>query len=236
MKTFKYSAVLFFCLLSVSFYAGPVFTINIKLLESEADTICIGEVTSVKTIGKEKLLSSDGVNIGPYEAEVLRAQVSVHKVIKGTPANEITLECYRNLNAWIPGIAEGAYILFLKKKGGFFAPVKQPGYLIPVAHQALKNDNIIDVLKGTIATRNRRLIRPCIEALQQIISTNDFNNYALGLLKEKDPFIRGSALLSLIKTGDKTVLDEASKFSAAKHNDKEVDNLAKKIAIAIERK
>jgi len=202
---------------------GPVFTVNIKLLESEADAICIGEVTSVKTIGKKNLFFSEGVNIGPYEAEVLRAQVSVHQVIKGESPNEITLECYRNLNAWIPGIAEGAYILFLKKKEEIFVPVKQPGYLIPVARQALKDDNITDVLKGTIATRNRRLIRPCIEALQQVMNADDFNSYALGLLKGKDPFICGSALLVLIKTGDKTVLDEASKFSATKHNDKEVD-------------
>lgn len=226
-----------FFVVNISVFAGPLLSIDLTSTTADADFVCLGKVVSIQSQGKETVVSSArNVNVGTYEAEILRARISVKRVFKGEKQDEILLECYRNLQAWVPGIAEGTYILFLKQKGTVFVPVQQPGFLVPVDDNSLRSedDAIVDILKSTVAGKNNRLLRPAIAALTQLMSPNDYRAYLKNLLDEEDSFVQGIVILELVRFGDKDVYKRARFFANVEYDNKELNNLAREISIAIQ--
>ncbi len=216
--------------------AGPLLSIDLNSCTNIADFICVGQVSVVTNIGVDSIeRESNLVNTGCSKTTKLRALINVKHVFKGKQQDKITLECFRNLEAWLPGIAEGTYILFLKESGDIYAPVCQPGFLVPVewCGSSAKDATMVDILKFTISEKNRRLIRTSLNTLSQLMDSNQYREYLQSLLNEDDTFVQGFAILELVRSGDKSVLEKAAEFAKKNFHDKEVDNLAFEISISI---
>lgn len=237
MKTILLIVSLYFCVLSVSVCAGPQLAINLKSCTATADVICVGEVISVTNNGVISVSTETStINTGSYDAELLRANIIVSRMFKGEEHGIITLECYRNIQAWVPGIAEGYYILFLRRKGDIFIPVHQPGFLVPIDSRGLhaEDDTMTEIFKATVAFKNPRLVRSSLNMLSQLMAPNEFIEYAHQLLNDYDTFVQGAAIMELINFGDTSVLDKATRYSESNYDDKELNNLARAISIKVQ--
>lgn len=217
--------------------AGPILGVNIASLQNDADLVCVGSVTSVIALGKETIrISNAGANIPSVEAYILEAKMNVSSVVRGEAEKQITIRCHRNLRAWIPGISEGAYVAFLKRKADCFVPVHELAYLIPLAEVALEGGDrtLAELLKTTITCGKIDLVRPAIDALFQVMPSDEFTTYADQLTASSNEFVAGVAHLYLLRAGQTGALSRAQSFIDQHHHDKKTRNLAAEISHSLE--
>lgn len=218
--------------------AGPILSVNIASLQNDADLVCVGSVTSVTALGKETItVSRDGANIQGVEADILEAQMNVSSVVRGEAAKQITIRCHRNLQAWIPGISEGAYVAFLKREADHFVPVHELAYLIPLDEVALEDGNrtLDELLKTTVAHGKSDLVRPAMDALSQIMPSEEFATYADQLTASSNEYVAGVAHLYLLRAGQTGAVPRAQSFIDQPRHDKETRNLAAEISHSLEK-
>jgi hypothetical protein len=216
--------------------AGPVYQLDVKSLDAGADLVCGGDVVRVESTGKEMIsIRNSGGSTTSYETEVLLARFAVRCVFKGEAQDEITIKCHRNLLAWLPGITQGSCIVYLKKEGEVFVPVRETGNVVPCDEQALRvaKPTMTHVLKATIEKGKRDSIRICLDVLSQVLPEEEFGAYARHLAEAKDDYLRGMGLLHLVSKGDRSVVAPAMTFASKTHEDKELKNLAAEISLAV---
>jgi len=225
--------VLALCWLAGPLRAGPILNVNIASMQKDADLVCAGSVTSVTALGKEKIsISEGGANINNVEVDVLDAQMTVYRVLRGEAANKITIRCHRNLLAWIPGITEGACVVFLRREADHFVPVHELSYVIPLDAAALEDGDrtLAEMLKTTITHGKTDAVRPAMDALSQVIPSQEFAAYADRLAASANKYVAGVALLYLIRAGQSNAVSRAQVFIDQPGSNKEAQSLAAEIS------
>lgn len=217
-------------------FGGPIARIDLTSLMSEADLVGAGKVDSVRVVGSEFVsVQTKNFNAGSFQADVLSAKMLIQYAFKGGPGGEISVRCYRNLSAWVPGISEGSYIIFLRKHDAEYLPAVPIGFLIPIHPNSLRAGSLgmKGILQESIAFGDRSLLRPDLDALSQLMGKEEFVLYVRGLVREADNFLRGLALTYLVRAGDRAALDSAVAFLEHEYADKEVANVGLELSAAV---
>lgn len=216
----------------------PSYCVDIATANADADLVCGGLVVSVENKGKEGIaVAKTNGRTTIIDTEVLLARIAVKCIFKGQPTNEVALQCHRNLAFGMPGITEGACLLFIRKNAEVFEPVRELAYAIPVTSTALDmgTTNMQEILKTTIANRKRDTIRICLDVLQQLMPDRDFVDYVRQLTTGEDKYIQGVALLFLVEKGDNRDILRAETFTETNYDDTGLVYVSKSLSYELER-
>lgn len=205
--------------------AIPIPSTKVQDLVSQSDAICKGRVLEVKKIGEfQKKKANFSTNI-----DVMLASFQPERILKGEVSSKII-----EIEFWITTgpefgyfiediyqkLKEGEYTLvFLKRENGRYVFTQPLRSKIPIASGKLSKveegaDPLVlleEELVNSLEDKNPEIVLSSLKILGELKSKSSAKDIER-LLESKDDILRGEALVTLLKAGDYSHMDEAIEY------------------------
>ncbi len=187
---------------------------SLRELVEKSPIICTGTVTSVARTCTKKPYGEKGRD---YSVEVLRADVRIGKILRGSIPDDAVIYCEREnyLRRGWGGIYEGHFLFFLMKNdaGDAYIPFNMVRFFACISEEAVgaSTTSASEVLRVCLRSHDARLVYWAIDGLQEL--NYPFLAHAVEpLTRSSDDKVRGKALLALFSAGETNRFQECLDF------------------------